>query len=328
MAIDDAQRKALLCLRTLGNQHREATIEALADVARSQIGPASVEWETVLAALRRAGLVVAEGDAHSLTEVGAEAAEKVHREHPLWAYMYREVHTRAPESAAYGELCERVFGRNLCQQGQADMAQVDALIGALQIVPEHRILDLGCGNGLLSAYIAEQTGAYVLGVDLSAAGVDFARAHAIPSKGQVAFDVANVNALSLPEDSFDRILSIDTLHLAADLRGTLRDLAGMLAPDGEMGIFWETWIRPEKHPREMLEPMGTRLGRALAELGWAYETIDFSAANAALWERMKAELADLETAFEEEGNRFLYESVLSQTRRTEWGIGSRYLYTV
>lgn len=328
MAFGETERKCLLCLRTLGRQRREATVDSIAVVAKSLIGPEPVEWRTPLAALERSGLVVAEGDTYSLTEAGETAAERIHRDHPLWAYMYREVHARAPESAAYGTLCERVFGRNLCQQGQADMAQIDALVAALRISAEHRILDLGCGNGLLAAYIAERTGAHVTGVDLSAAGIDYAKAHAQPERGRVAFEVGNVNALAFPEASFDQVLSIDTLHLAADLRETLCKLAKILAPCGEMGIFWETWIRPEKRPREMLEPAGTRLGRTLVDLGWSYETRDFSSANDTLWERMKTALADLRSAFEAEGNGFLYESLLSQTRRTEWGVGSRYLYRV
>lgn len=208
------------------------------------------------------------------------------------------------------------------------MVQIDALIAALRISPEHRVLDLGCGNGLLAAYMAERAGAHVTGVDLSIEGIAYVKAHAWPKRGRLTFEVGSVNALVFTEGSFDRVLSIDILHLAADLREALCELAKILTPCGEMGLFWETWIRPERQPREMLEPGGTGLGRVLAELGWTYETLDFSTANDALWKRMRRELADLRSAFETEGNAFLYESVLSQTRRIDWGVGSRSLYRV
>lgn len=139
--------------------------------------------------------------------------------------------------------------------------------------------------------------------------------------------MANVNVLGLEPASFDRILSIDTLHLAADVRRTLVDLEGALTAGGTLGVFWETWIGPSR-PREMLSASGNRFARTLAELRWRYETVDFSDANAGLWERMRRALDQMRTDFEREGNRLLWESLVSQTERMDWGTGSRYLYRI
>lgn len=57
------------------------------------------------------------------------------------------------------QFCSRVFGCNLCQHGFADMEQVDALIAALNLQPGDQVLELGCGNGMVAEYIADQTGA-------------------------------------------------------------------------------------------------------------------------------------------------------------------------
>lgn len=327
MNLTDAHRQGLLCLRSLARRRTDTTVSAIAETARRTTGSDVADWSAVLRELQAGGLAAIAGEVYSLTAEGALMAEDLHRKAPLWAYLYREVHTRAPDSATYGKLCERVFGQNLCQQGQADMEQLDALVDRLEIEPHHRVLDLGCGNGLITAYIAHRTGGHVTGVDLSPDGIAYAKQHVKTETGTATFEVANINELAYARSSFDRIVSIDTLHFAADLQQTLVRLAGIITPEGRMGVFWETWIRPEKQSRDLLKPSGTRLGRTLTALEWSYETIDFSAQNDALWARMKAVLGELEPAFRAEKNELLFESVTSQTRRTEWGIGSRYLYT-
>ena len=52
-------------------------------------------------------------------------------------------------SAANAEYCERVYGRNLCQHGFADLAHLDHLIQVSGISAGTRVLDLGCGNGMI-----------------------------------------------------------------------------------------------------------------------------------------------------------------------------------
>ena len=102
---------------------------------------------------------------------------------------------------------------------------LDARIG------EH-ILDLGCGDGQLTARLAE-TGVQVRGVDASAAMVAAARA-----RGVVA-DEAAAEKLPYPDASFDAVFSNAALHWVRGQDEMLAEVHRVLKPGGrfvaEMG---------------------------------------------------------------------------------------------
>ncbi|MFN8448093.1 MAG: hypothetical protein U0521_05770 [Anaerolineae bacterium] len=55
--------------------------------------------------------------------------------------FYEDFYRLTATSTAHAEFCERVFGRDLCQHGFADMTQLDALMAALRLQPGARALD-------------------------------------------------------------------------------------------------------------------------------------------------------------------------------------------
>ena len=68
--------------------------------------------------------------------------------------FYEHYYAAAATSPAYAAFCTRLFGRNYAQHGFADMAQVDLLLQVANLTPASRVLELGCGNGGIAAYIA------------------------------------------------------------------------------------------------------------------------------------------------------------------------------
>jgi 2-polyprenyl-3-methyl-5-hydroxy-6-metoxy-1,4-benzoquinol methylase len=99
-----------------------------------------------------------------------------------------------------------------------------------------RILDLGCGHGLLSFYLALSSPArQVLGVDIDAEKIEQARAAAAtlqPGEADVSF--RTVEPSHLPEGPFDAIVVADVLYLLgpAARRDLLDAAVDQLAPDG------------------------------------------------------------------------------------------------
>ena len=79
--------------------------------------------------------------------------------------FYTRFYDAVAGSAANAEYCARVYGRNLCQHGFADLAHLDHLIRASGMGAGSRVLDLGCGSGMISEYFSDQTGAHVTGID-------------------------------------------------------------------------------------------------------------------------------------------------------------------
>ena len=88
---------------------------------------------------------------------------------------------------------------------------------------EH-VLDLGCGDGMLTAQILG-TGARVVGVDSSPAMVEAARARGI--------DAHVIDAASLPfESEFDAVFSNAALHWVHQADAALAGIARALRPGG------------------------------------------------------------------------------------------------
>jgi trans-aconitate methyltransferase len=83
------------------------------------------------------------------------------------------------------------------------------LIGELSISGAERILDLGCGDGALSAQLAALVPqGSVLGIDASHGMINAARTHLA---GNLSFEVRDINELNF-ENEFDIVFSNATLH--------------------------------------------------------------------------------------------------------------------
>ncbi len=117
------------------------------------------------------------------------------------------------------------------QQGRfvADLA--GGVLGLLAPRPGERILDLGCGDGALTAKIAA-SGAQVVGVDASASMIEAAQA--------LGLDARVMNAEALPFDAeFDAVFSNAALHWVRNQEAMLTGVYRALKPGGrfvaEMG---------------------------------------------------------------------------------------------
>jgi SAM-dependent methyltransferase len=99
---------------------------------------------------------------------------------------------------------------------------------------EARLLDLGCGSGYTSRFMAGPS-TRVLGIDLSPAQIELAReaSAADPNRDRLEFRVSGVADLR-DEDPFDAVLGHAFLHhLARDeLELLLDDIAAVLRPGG------------------------------------------------------------------------------------------------
>jgi len=95
-----------------------------------------------------------------------------------------------------------------------------------------RVLDIGCGGGILAEKFAEK-GAIVTGIDLSPVAIEAAKKHAAESGLNVNYRVASPKELvgDNPEP-FDIVICAEVLEHVDDLRAFLRDALGMLKGGG------------------------------------------------------------------------------------------------
>jgi SAM-dependent methyltransferase len=112
-----------------------------------------------------------------------------------------------------------------------------------------QVLDVGCGPGWLSEYLA-RCGYWVTGVDISEDMVDIARGRVAAIPGLIGEGVepqAEFHAMpvrELPwENRFDAAILYDTMHHFDDEVATLRVIHRALAPGGR--IYIREGVRPE-----------------------------------------------------------------------------------
>jgi ubiquinone/menaquinone biosynthesis C-methylase UbiE len=111
-----------------------------------------------------------------------------------------------------------------------------ALLGhvahALALSPGQTLVDLGCGRGGPGLRLAQSQGVALIGVDFSAVAVQQARDRAVlfGLADRARFVVGDLAATGLPAASADAVVSIDALHMAADLAAAGREVLRILRP--------------------------------------------------------------------------------------------------
>jgi 2-polyprenyl-3-methyl-5-hydroxy-6-metoxy-1,4-benzoquinol methylase len=146
-------------------------------------------------------------------------------------------------SAANAEYFARVYGRNLCQHGFADLAYLDHLIRASGMDAGSRMLDLGCGSGMISEYFSDQTGAHVTGIDFIPKPIRDALARTKPKRDRLDFRVMDIPHLDFRAASFDVIVSVDTRYFT-DPVATLRGCRPLLRDGGRLIAFFDQSCGP------------------------------------------------------------------------------------
>src|SRR5580704_15070338 len=99
-----------------------------------------------------------------------------------------------------------------------------------------RVLDVGCGTGLLAEHIADLVGptGHVLGVDPLPLRIELAQAKA---RSNLDFKVADAYDLSsVPAAGFDVVCLNAVFHWLPEKSGPLREFARVLKPGGRLGI--------------------------------------------------------------------------------------------
>jgi 2-polyprenyl-6-hydroxyphenyl methylase/3-demethylubiquinone-9 3-methyltransferase len=96
-----------------------------------------------------------------------------------------------------------------------------------------RMLDIGCGGGLLSEPLA-RLGADVVGVDPSDTNIAAAKEHADQSELAIDYRCATAEDLAEAGEAFDIVLAMEVVEHVADVPLFVASCAGMVKPGGLM----------------------------------------------------------------------------------------------
>jgi 2-polyprenyl-6-hydroxyphenyl methylase/3-demethylubiquinone-9 3-methyltransferase len=106
------------------------------------------------------------------------------------------------------------------------------LVEELRLAPSDlRVLDVGCGGGLLAEEFA-RLGCAVTGVDPSPESLAAARAHAAGQGLTIGYHCATGEALPFPDQSFDVVYCCDVLEHVTDVHQVIGETARVLRSGG------------------------------------------------------------------------------------------------
>jgi 2-polyprenyl-6-hydroxyphenyl methylase/3-demethylubiquinone-9 3-methyltransferase len=103
----------------------------------------------------------------------------------------------------------------------------------LDILKGLRILDIGCGGGLLSEPLA-RLGAEMVGADPAAANIEAARVHAAENGIAIDYRATTAEALAEAGERFDIVLAMEVVEHVADVNLFVRLTGAMVKPGGLM----------------------------------------------------------------------------------------------
>jgi 2-polyprenyl-6-hydroxyphenyl methylase/3-demethylubiquinone-9 3-methyltransferase len=115
-----------------------------------------------------------------------------------------------------------------CRRFGRDPKRLDSLAGL-------RVLDIGCGGGILSEPIA-RLGAAVVGADPAGANIEAARVHAGREDLPIDYRVTTAEALADAGERFDVVLAMEVVEHVADLTLFVNRCAEMVKPGGLMVV--------------------------------------------------------------------------------------------
>jgi 2-polyprenyl-3-methyl-5-hydroxy-6-metoxy-1,4-benzoquinol methylase/uncharacterized protein YbaR (Trm112 family) len=177
--------------------------------------PVAAGVPSLFAARRRPGAIGAAGAADGVGDARTEAVRRFYSVAPFPGYRPRDtweaLRARAERSA---------FARSLDQAIPADA----------------RVLEMGCGTGQMTLFLAS-AGRQVVGADLTRASLELAQAAArrfgVP---RALFVETDLHHPGLRAGAFDVVVSLGVLHHTPDPRAAFRGLARLARPGGMLVV--------------------------------------------------------------------------------------------
>lgn len=224
----------------------------------------------------------------------------------LFYDAYEDFYRMADASPAFRTYCREAFGADFSQDGFSDLWQVTQILPYIPRQRDAHVLDIGCGNGKMLAYLGQQTGAYIHGFDYSRQAIQTAQ-RLFPEHSD--FQVGFMGQQAYPEASFDVVISMDTLYFAPDMERFVGQVKRWLKPGG---VFFVGYQEGDVIPRTAGWE-DSRLAAALRANDWAAHVTDITRQTWEMLRRKRQAALRYREAFEQEGLSSWFDLLIQQT---------------
>ena len=111
------------------------------------------------------------------------------------------------------------------------ISRAENLLRFADVKENQQFLDVGCGNGDISKYVARKYSVNVTGIDIDPEQVQLAQ-KGIDDILNIHFLAADATNLPFPDNDFDIVLSIGVTHHISNWMDALREIKRVLKPKG------------------------------------------------------------------------------------------------
>jgi SAM-dependent methyltransferase len=116
--------------------------------------------------------------------------------------------------------------------------EIGEVSDALRLSPDDVLVDLACGTGGPGLWVASTNRARLVGIDVSAVGIERARARAerLGLAHASTFAVGTFAVTGLADGTAGAAMTVDALQYAPDKRAALTEMARILRPGGRLAM--------------------------------------------------------------------------------------------
>ncbi|HZT15692.1 MAG TPA: methyltransferase domain-containing protein [Gaiellaceae bacterium] len=150
------------------------------------------------------------------------------------------------------------------EMGPHPLWQLEDILPALALEPGGRVLDLGCGRGATSVFLARECGVTVTACDLWVSAEELAAVFRDAGvEGSVAAVNADVRRLPFADEEFDAIVSIDAFEYFGTDVHLLPALLRVLKAGGTIGMT-TPGLEPDPYEADVPDAVWSRWGHEVA----------------------------------------------------------------
>lgn len=131
---------------------------------------------------------------------------------------------------------------------EAQILMQDLIGEKLNLSKSMKILDAGCGRGVVSVYLAKKFGCKIEGIDVLPFELKMAKILAKKSnvEDKINYHLMDYSDMKFKNDYFDAIYALETLSHSIDIIKTLKGFFRVLRPGGRIALFEYTMAEDYK----------------------------------------------------------------------------------